>query len=73
MPAGVPEEVVRVVRQNPIRVMIPTIGSAAANGLPLDPLVTDELQYLDAAGNKLSARVVVLRPPPAPARVHRPR
>lgn len=37
------------------------------NNQPLDPIVTDELRFLDLAGNKLSARIVHRlenRPPP---------
>jgi hypothetical protein len=43
------------------------IGRSGPDGLPVAPILTDELQYLDLGGGKLSARIVHRfdsRPPP---------
>jgi hypothetical protein len=44
-----------------------------ANGKPLTPVVSEELQFLAPTGAKFSARIVAERPPPAPTRPERPR
>jgi hypothetical protein len=44
-----------------------------ANGKPLEPVVSEALQFLGPTGAKLSARIVAERPPPAPTRPERPR
>jgi hypothetical protein len=44
------------------------IGRSGPDGLPVQPVETDELQFLDLTQGKLSARIVQLRRPPPPGR-----